>query len=871
MARPTAHCYVEPQNRMRLRMKSAGSVVSILAALSSAAVVRADWPELHGNPRHDGFVSAEVNAPFRLAWVRHFTGERLGTAMEPVVASGKVFVATHSGNVYALDAASGDARWRFAAHGAFLHSPAVAGGSLVAGCADGRLYVLELETGRMKKSYECGSLSASPTVAEGRAFIGDRSGLFFAMDLKSARNVWSQSLKVPIRQTAAVDGNRVFVMAEDLRVRCFDAANGTLMWTSEQLAGQTARDYYPVVVRAGERTWVIVRTNPIINMGQRIARDRHWLAENAGMDDSDWRKVDAWTKSEQAAGNPELWEKEQKSIVRYLDEHRDARSFFVLDAETGNEATSPPVLWIAGCQGVGVMPALTGDGRLLVFYRSAYGNWSHGVAPLVALGLLDLTQNRIIPLSHQFGVKPAWNTFWGTSDESQNFVVAGRTALIVHQGTLSGFDLKENKLFAMWGERDTYGGFRNPPWARNEWHGPARGGVAVVDNRIYWISGSRLLCLVAGEQGNPAKDIGLEAAEVPAQTARQPPLPGKELVKLNQAVEEILSSRWAPLFVDPGLAGREFFFDDSGEVFEALARVWPQVASGLRQRLTAFLATEWVQHPPFAREAWYSLQEGARREWFRVPDEVLSRLGQDKPHHPFGNVHAVWLYAERCGEWDRVLSAWPQIKSCFENFRKTGWTLDRVQGDIHANRYLASLIAFARIARRARDVDAANRAAAMETATSEDLVAWWNRAAARIATDVFKGAAELDPFINGGDAISFPIAPHRHKIALFHDLTPEVAALVRSRAPEAAAKIWQTFQTLYRTWDLAGEERQVHSGENFVDPPDLALDAFKAMAWLKGAPRDELARHVDLPLCRADLYYLTKLALTVEAPRVQAP
>jgi len=61
-----------------------------------------------------------------------------------------------------------------------------------------------------------------------------------------------------------------------------------------------------------------------------------------------------------------------------------------------------------------------------------------------------------------------------------------------------------------------------------------------------------------------------------------------------------------------------------------------------------------------------------------------------------------------------------------------------------------------------------------------------------------------------------------------------------------------------------GEERQVHFGENFVDPPDFAMSAFRALAWLKQPSPEDLARRVDLPFCRADLDYLTKLAIALE-------
>jgi hypothetical protein len=603
-------------------------------------------------------------------------------------------------------------------------------------------------------------------------------------------------------------------------------------------------------------------------MGQRIGRDRTLLCRNAGVDDSTWQKLEAWIKSDLARGNPGLWANEQEAIVQYLETNRDARSFFVLDGGTGKEAFTAPVLWIAGCQGVGSQPALTADGRLLVFYRSAYGNWNHGVAPLVALGLLDLEKHRITPLFHQQGPQPCWNCFWGTVDESQNFLVAGSTAFIIHQGTLSMFDLRRGELSPVWGERDTYGGFRNPPWARNEWHGPGRSGLAVAGNRIYWQTGSRILCLVAGKPASAERPQPLAIAkDRPSTSAPKPASLGPPELRrqLIATVQAVLRERWVPLFTDPGLAGRVFSFDHSGELFEALAWAYPHLPAELQAKVKTALRAEWTRHPPFAREGWYALNEGTRREWFRVPAEYCARLGSDRPAQPFANLHAVWLFARRCGEEPLVLEKWPGLKAAFDAFAKSGWRLDAARGDPLANRYLASLTAFSHIAELAGDSALAQQAKARADETSVALIGWWNRAAERGTLKVFSTSSELDPFIGKGDGIFLAVAPHRHKLALFQDLTPEVAALVRGQAPEAVERVWRTFTALCPTWALTGEERQVHFGENFVDSPDFALSGFEALAWLNQASRDDLARHVDLPSCRADLYYVTKLALALDS------
>jgi hypothetical protein len=846
------------------------SLTCAVLFLLAQATTKADWPAIRGTAQRAGFTRNEIKPPFRLAWERHFEGERLGTALEPIVSSGKVFIATHKGNVYALNAETGQPIWRFQAHGPFLHSPACADDLVVAASTDGAIYILEADTGRMRSQFFAGSggFSASPAIENGVAFIGTRSGDFLAFDLLAQKLLWRQTLGAPIRQTAATDGGRVFVTAEDLQVRCFDAASGKVIWTSAPLPGQTARDSFPIIARADSRAFVIVRTNPLLNMAQRIARDRTLLSRNAGIDDSDWRKVDAWMKSDQARGTPELWAREQETIISYLDENRDARSFFVLDATSGEEALTAPVLWVGGCQGIGVQPTLTSGGRWLVMYRSAYGNWNMGVAPLVALGLLDLSQNQITPLFHQHGRQPLWNTFWGTADEAQSFVVAGNTALIVHQGTLSGFNFESGRLFPIWGRRDTYGGFNNPPWARNEWHGPGRGGVAVVQNLIYWQTGSRLLCVASGESGEPAKPALVKGEQLPSATAPAPPRPNRKDLeaKLRQAVVELLAGRWAPLFVDPGLSGRDFSFDHSGEYFEALAWAYPHLNDDLKTQVKARLREEWQRRRPFSKEAWYPLPEGAPREWFHVPAEYRVRLGSDPQPHPFGNVYSAHLYAQRCGEEQSLVESWPALKAAYQDFIRSGWQLDGQQGHLFANRYLASLLACARIAESAGDADLAEQAKSKADETAAALVAWWKRAAAQGTLTTFNGPGQLDPFIGKGDGLSFRISPHRHKLALFLDLTPEVAALIRKDAADAVDEVWQHFSLLYQTWPLGGEERQVHFGENFIDPPGLAMSAFRALAWLRGASAGELAAAIDLPFCRADLYHIGKLSLALELP-----
>jgi outer membrane protein assembly factor BamB len=60
----------------------------------------------------------------------------------PPIAGNRVVVGGGDGKVYVLDLASGKLVWEFEAGAGFTASPAVAAGRIVIGDADGRLYAI---------------------------------------------------------------------------------------------------------------------------------------------------------------------------------------------------------------------------------------------------------------------------------------------------------------------------------------------------------------------------------------------------------------------------------------------------------------------------------------------------------------------------------------------------------------------------------------------------------------------------------------------------------------------------------------------------------------------------------------------------------
>ncbi|HYL27507.1 MAG TPA: PQQ-binding-like beta-propeller repeat protein, partial [Candidatus Nitrosotalea sp.] len=133
----------------------------------------------------------------------------------PAVAGGVVFFSSRDGNIYALDALTGAKRWSFATDGerrftapgihgitpkhemmpdpfdVFLSSPAVAGGVVYAGSGDHNVYALDAATGRLRWKFATANVvHASPAVAGGTVFIGSWDRYLYALDARSGALKW---------------------------------------------------------------------------------------------------------------------------------------------------------------------------------------------------------------------------------------------------------------------------------------------------------------------------------------------------------------------------------------------------------------------------------------------------------------------------------------------------------------------------------------------------------------------------------------------------------------------------------------------------------------------------------------------------------
>jgi outer membrane protein assembly factor BamB len=155
----------------------------------------------------------------------------------PVVANGKVYFGSGDENIYALDAASGELRWKFKTNDVVHASPAYADGVLFCGSWDSYFYALDAATGKEKWRFHGGEdpqihnqvgFQSSPAVVNGVVYTGCRDSNLYALDAASGKEKWRffNDLSWVITSPAVTGGKLFFATSDSSLFHVADAVTG---------------------------------------------------------------------------------------------------------------------------------------------------------------------------------------------------------------------------------------------------------------------------------------------------------------------------------------------------------------------------------------------------------------------------------------------------------------------------------------------------------------------------------------------------------------------------------------------------------------------------------------------------------------------
>ena len=233
----------------------------------------------------------------------------------PVVAQGAVYFGSGDGNVYAVDIATGEQRWKFKTGDVVHSSPAFANGVLFFGSWDSYFYAVDAATGKEKWRFHGGEdplihnqvgFQSSPAVAEGVVYVGCRDSNLYALDAVTGKEKWrfNNNLSWVITSPAVAQGKVFFVTSDSSLYHVLDAATGksilrqqdkAYMFSSPTVVGDVvligvlngtlaARD-----VKTGNLLWEYQTETSKENKGWVLTADRKFNA--SFFFNSNWREA----------------------------------------------------------------------------------------------------------------------------------------------------------------------------------------------------------------------------------------------------------------------------------------------------------------------------------------------------------------------------------------------------------------------------------------------------------------------------------------------------------------------------------------------------------------------------------------------------
>jgi outer membrane protein assembly factor BamB len=229
---------------------------------------RVVWPVYgYTNERLKAPAAFQQQPPYRTIWA--FRARAL-LEFPPVIAYKTAYVANNSGRVFALNVRTGKVRWSFVGGRCTASSPAVSrelvfqsflnrppcnarGGRGL----NGEVVALDAKTGKVRWRRSIGPSESSPAVAGGLVYVGDWRGNVFAFDAQRGRIRWRVRVGGEVKAGVAISGERVYVGAYDGRMYAFNARTGRRYWVASAQGRLGGRgNFYATAAVAYGRVYV---------------------------------------------------------------------------------------------------------------------------------------------------------------------------------------------------------------------------------------------------------------------------------------------------------------------------------------------------------------------------------------------------------------------------------------------------------------------------------------------------------------------------------------------------------------------------------------------------------------------------------------
>ena len=190
----------------------------------------------------------------------------------------RIFFGSSDGNVYALNANTGELKWKFEAKGSIHCSPVLYKNTLYIGSWDANMYAIDAETGKMRWKFETGTqlgfkgIESTVVAANDMVYFGARDPFIFALHAETGKLVWKYDAANSWIISSAVVANDVLYVgtSDTFELLALDAKNGKelykfktsgYVYSSPAIAGDTAYfgdftgNFFAVSTKSSGKEW----------------------------------------------------------------------------------------------------------------------------------------------------------------------------------------------------------------------------------------------------------------------------------------------------------------------------------------------------------------------------------------------------------------------------------------------------------------------------------------------------------------------------------------------------------------------------------------------------------------------------------------
>jgi hypothetical protein len=842
-----------------------------------------------------GTLYAIDDATGKDAWTFKAGGAILHTG---AAVGGKVFFGAADGKVYAVTAAYGKQAWAVQTGAAIWNAPLVHEGLVVIGSRDGKLYAMEGESGKVKWTAPTGGpLLCSPALdaKAGRVYVGSEDMRVYAFDFRDGKPVW-QSDKLPgvsfrgyhpvvapdgsvmITVTPAMSLDSIFpVLIEMVREVFGDFAN----WRhsneeNQQLSERNFKQMEKPETYAAQLDF----------LRKRLTEDpatQTFFVLDPGTGKPKFVAPIVYAESMNGTGAPPLVTPDGKVIVKYQALLRSRYGHYspflnvgCLDTASGHIAPIMDQSRTYGWHGSLLLVhdeqcQLALGGRVLMNthqdnvngmdldtlkgYGEPFCLNIHEPNPGEAVGIWAcILRGQPIPVGKEwlargtavYGGGSAIDVPVSVAGDSFHYVptheINAGAAVIAYRMRQGGTASKASQPPAATLTDEEWQKVQAMRWDWDTLEMPRLSHVLkALPGKV---AGTRQQPLTEEAEARVAEIGDGDLAKIVWQEPIREFAAKAESAELSRRVKELISQDWRPLVFPAGKHPMESyrFFTEPTELLFTLARAYPYVEPPLQEELKKHVAKLRASGGPLEGpigQRTFDRDVGAVRSLYGVPADEARRARDDITRSDVARLYPVWLWAHATGDWRHVQWNWKALREMAIR------PPNKMEEDCR-NGHLAGLIAYCRLAHYAKD----------DAAVDDGLAAARKAMRERLVYEL--------AHTRGGLITQVPTS--RTIFARWRHLTPEVARLLSTYAGDIHQHLADVYVDYHRpTWWLAWNVELMMRNECPFAFPTLSAEAFSAKAMILGEPAEKLERYLDIPWCKADLFYIQKLVSCIEA------